>query len=65
MIIKINTIKLIGSNKDISNSVQIYVTICLIIKVVLNLTPGHLRRLLGLPAKTGVKVRLTVTFRRI
>ena len=37
----------------------------LIIKVVLNLTPGHIRRHLGLLAKMGVKIRLKITLPRI
>ena len=62
MIKHINEIKLIGFVKVISNPFQIYNTICLIVKVEINLTPGHIRRLLGLLTKMGVKGRLTVTF---
>ena len=65
MIKHINTFKLIWLVKEISNHVQMYDTLWLIIKFVLNLTPGHIRRLHGLLAKTGVKVRLKVTIPRI
>ena len=34
-------------------------------KLVCNLTPGHIPRLLGLMANMGVKVRLAVTYPRI
>ena len=61
----ITMIKLIGFVNEILNSVQIYDAICLIVKLVLNLTPGHIRRILGQLAKMGVKVRLTFTFARI
>ena len=54
MIKKISTIKLIWSANDISNCAQAYVTVCLIIKVIYILTPGHKRRHLGLTAKMGL-----------
>ena len=65
MIKHINPIKLISFVKEISNPFQVYNSICLIIKVVLNLTPGYIRKLLGLLDKMGVMGRLTVTFPRV
>ena len=58
----INTIKLTLFVNEISNSVQLYDAKCLVNKIVLNLTPGHIRPVLGVLAKMGVYVRLTVTF---
>ena len=47
-------IKLILCGNEATNRVQIYVTICLIIKVVCNLTPGHKRLLPCQLSKMGV-----------
>ena len=46
--------QLIWCVNEISNCVQIYVTICLIIKVVCNFTPGQIRRFLGQLSNMGV-----------
>ena len=61
MIKHINTIRLILCISEILYCGQAYVTVRLIIKVVLKLTPELLGRLLGLLSKNGEYVRLTVT----
>ena len=44
---KFSTIKPISCVSDTSNCGQANATVCLNIKVTFNLTPGHVRRLLG------------------
>ena len=57
MIKHINTIRLILCISEILYCGQAYVTVRLIIKVVLKLTPELLGRLLGLLSKNGGYVR--------
>ena len=54
-------IKLIWRINDISKWGQAFATICVIIKVTYNLTPGDVRRLLVEMAQMGLYVTMTVT----
>ena len=51
---RISTIKPISCVSDTSNCGQANATVCLNIKVTFNLTPEHIRRLLGRLDKLGV-----------